>query len=98
MLVLIGLLGFSFAWSQHRLPLGAGGDPAGSVEDQTEEEEEDGNKRVAGYGHQRSCGQARRVFFRFHNEDGTAVSRVCQFRWDILSCFHDVLGLFSASE
>lgn len=78
--MLVQLLGFSFARSQHRQPVRAGGDPAGSVEDQTEKEEEDGDKRVAGNGHQRSCRQSCYALFRFHNEDWTAVSTVGRLR------------------
>lgn len=75
-LVLVHLLDFSFTGSQHRQPLRAGGDPAGSVEDQTQKKEEDGDKCVAGNGHQRSFGQSCCTLFRFHNEDWTAVSSV----------------------
>lgn len=74
-LVLVPRLGLSVAWGQHRQPLWARGNPAGSVQDQTEEKEEDGDKSVAGDGHQRCWGEPRHSLFRFHDGDWKAVSR-----------------------
>lgn len=68
------LPGFSVTWSQNRQPLGAGGNPAGSVEDQTEEKEENGHKSVASYGHQCSCGQAWQTLLRFHDVNASLTS------------------------
>lgn len=62
------LLGPCVALSQHGTPLRAGGHPAGPVEDQAEEEEEDGDKRVAADGHQRGRGQPRLALFGFHDD------------------------------
>lgn len=74
--MLVGLLGFFSALSQHRQPLQAGWDPAGPVQNQTQEEEEDGDERVAADGYHRGRGQSCRGLLALHRErlrfNGTA--------------------------
>lgn len=79
-LVLIPLLALCLARRQHGQPLGAGRDPAGPVHNQTEQEEQDGDKRVAGDSHHGGRGQASRPSFRFHHEDWAAASNVHQLQ------------------
>lgn len=64
--LLVQLLRLPVSLDQPRQHLWAGGDPAGLVEDQTEQEEEDRHKHVAGDGHQCGGGESRHAAFRFH--------------------------------
>lgn len=66
-LVLIHLRVFCCVLSQHRQPLGAGGDPAGSEQNQTQKKEKNGDKRVAADGYHSRCGQSCRGLLLFHH-------------------------------
>lgn len=66
-LVLVPLLVFCSVLSQHRQPLRAGGDPAGSVQNQTQKKEKNGDKRVAADGYHSSCGQSCHGLLVFHH-------------------------------